>query len=369
MYKHKAFSYRARRKRAIRPAALIAALMAGIVIGFGLSPRQTEARAPEYPLLALSPELTPEPTGAAPSPAAEDEPVTAPRDASMPEVRLASSAITVCVHGEPAAMELEDYLVGVVAAEMSASSEPAALEAQAVAARTFTALHMEGRAKCRSGCTVCSDPHCCQAYMTDAELHAFWGDRYDANIEKIRAAVGSTRSLAATYGGKLISALYHASSGPATESSAEVFAVAQPYLVSVDSCEGEKETVSVQEFSAEEAAAKLNEAFPQAGLTVPLSPKDFEVWGRTRSGRVQLISIGGAVISGVQMRAVLGLRSTAFSVEHDGFTLRFTCTGYGHGVGMSQLGANEMARAGSTFEEILKHFYTGTELALLTYGE
>ena len=174
--------------------------------------------------------------------------------AGISEFGLGSSVITVSVKGEPVRMELEDYIVGVVAAEMPASSEPAALQAQAVAARTFTALHMAGGATCShrsEGCTVCDDPACCQAYLCCAELEAAWGGSYSEKIAKIRAAVDSTRGMVVLYQGKPISALYHASSGRATENSEAVFAMALPYLVSVDSREGDNSKISMQEFDAE----------------------------------------------------------------------------------------------------------------------
>ena len=290
----------------------------------------------------------------------------APVDSAV--VSLPSSRLTVSVDGDPIEIELEDYLVGVVAGEMSASSEPAALQAQAVAARTFTVLHMQGRAKCKSGCTVCDDHRCCQAYLTDDELRSAWGDHYEEYLSVITSAVRSTAGLVVTFEGQPISALYHASSGPATESSEEVFAVALPYLVSVDSFEGEAEIVSVQEFPLSEVAAKLNSIYTEANIKIPLADNDFSIWGRNDSGRVQLIQIGDSVITGSAMRAALGLKSAAFTVEHDDTTITFTCQGYGHGVGMSQVGANEMAKDGADFEEILAHFYTGTALARLYYS-
>ena len=293
-----------------------------------------------------------------PSPKAEEENV----------VRLDSSLLTVSLDGVVTEMELEEYLIGVVAGEMPASSEPDALAAQAIAARTFTALHMAGGARCRSGCTVCSDPSCCQAYLSPAELKEKWGADYDKNLARIKRAVEATRGLVAVYGGKLISAVYHASSGAATESSEAVFAMALPYLVSVDSREGAKEQVSVQSFTEEELVKRLAKAFPEAGLGSALSPGDLDVWGRTESGRVQLIRIGDTVVTGTQLRMALGLKSAAFTVSREGGKVSFTCTGCGHGVGMSQTGANEMAKQGATFEEIIKHFYTGTEIARLEFG-
>ena len=283
-------------------------------------------------------------------------------------IELPSSVLTVSVDGEPVEMELEEYLFGVVAGEMSASSEPEALKAQAVAARTFTALHMAGRAKCRSGCTVCDDPFCCQAYMKSEELKKAWGSKYEENAGRIRAAVSGTSGVVAVYEGELISALYHASSGPATESSEEVFAVAMPYLVSVDSPEGDAGSVSAQYFEARELVEKLNAAFPEAKLSLPLGEGAIRIVSRTESGRVQKAAVGGAEVTGGMLRAALGLKSTAFTLALDAQGAEFTCLGYGHGVGMSQCGANEMAKNGSDYKEILAHYYTGTELAGLSFG-
>lgn len=286
------------------------------------------------------------------------------------EYSLPSSAVLLSLNGELREMELEEYIAGVVAAEMPASAEPEALKAQAAAARTFTVLHMEGRAVCAhgaQGCTVCSDPSCCQAFKTDAELRAFWGEDYEANLKKVREAVFATRGVVVLFGGRPISALYHASSGPATENSEAVFAAALPYLVSVDSREGGAGAVSAQEFTEAELIAAVNSAYPDAQLSSPLSARDIDVWGRTESGRVQLVQLGSTVLTGGQLRALLGLKSTDFTVEISEGRVRFTCIGCGHGVGMSQYGANEMAKQGCTYEEILLHFYTGTELARITF--
>ena len=347
--------------------SLLIGLIAGALLFSSAEPQpQSSSPAALLPLVPASeaPAPTQELPGAqAPSPAPDC--TAAPGGA----VTLPSPLITVSVNGSPAEMKLEDYLIGVVAGEMSASSEPAALKAQAVAARTFTALHMQGRASCKSGCTVCDDPGCCQAYKSPDELPALWGEKYSEYMENIRSAVEGTEGLVAIYDGKLISALYHASSGPATESSEEVFAVALPYLVSVDSREGNSEMVTKQEFSAADLVRRINAAYPEANMSLPLTPGDLDVWGRTESGRVQLIRIGETVIPGGALRKVLGLKSTAFEVKKEGSAVIFTCLGYGHGVGMSQTGANQMAKEGADFEEILKHFYTGTELASLEFTE
>jgi stage II sporulation protein D len=376
MYKHyekrnAARAARANGEKLLRAAALLLALALGFFFG-RLAPEK--ARKEAGYVLPLTPAAYP--TGAPekeseraemPGETENPAPTEAPADDAV--VRLASSMLTVSLDGVPTEMELEEYLVGVVAAEMPASSEPEALRAQAIAARTFTALHMAGGARCKSGCTVCSDPSCCQGYMDGSALSSLWGEKYPEYLEKIRAAVRDTAGLVATYEGELISAVYHASSGPYTESADEVFACALPYLVSVESFEGEKEIVSSRCFSDEDAAALLNRAFPQAELTAPIAEGQIEVWGRSPSGRVQLVRVGATVVTGQQLRLALGLKSTAFTIESGGGTITFNCEGSGHGVGLSQTGANEMAKEGCGFREILSHFYTGTSLSRLVFGE
>lgn len=361
MYKRISYhSGRAARRNGAAPA--LAALIAGIALGALLF----------CPAGQGAPAAVPEALSFVPSRKTAEGTEAPLYEEAAPEmltVELASPLITVSIAGEPVGMELEDYVFGVVAGEMPANAEPAALRAQAVAARTFAALHMAGRARCKSGAEVCDSPSCCQAYASEEELRERWGAAFGENAAKLRAAVEDTRGLVAVYDGELISALYHASSGPATESSEEVFACALPYLVSVSSCEGEHEVVTRQEFSAREVVERINAAYPEANMSLPLSPFDLDIWGRSVSGRVQLIRIGETVIPGSALRRVLGLKSTGFEVEKNGDTVAFTCFGYGHGVGMSQTGANEMAKSGSTFEQILKHFYTGTELARIRYAD
>lgn len=371
MYKH-----RERRKPHRYPAltalaAVLALLAAAIAANVRMRPAAPDIGAAKP--LPLVPRSSPAPTEEAQADvSAEAAPVETAEAAEAPQnggsVLLKSDKLTVSIDGEPVGMELEEYLVGVVAAEMPASNEFDALCAQAVAARTFAALHMAGRAKCRSGCTVCSDPKCCQAYRTDAELHAFWGAGYEENIQKIRAAVKETEGAVATWQGELISALYHASSGPATEDCSAVFAAGLPYLVSVSSYEGDREMTSVQEFGEHDIAERLNAAFPQAQLNEPIADEEISVWGRNEGGRAMLVRVGEALVSGTQMRQALGLRSTAFEISRKGSVWSFSCTGYGHGVGMSQLGANEMAKLGCGWQEILRHFYTGITISKLEYA-
>lgn len=262
-------------------------------------------------------------------------------------------------------MELEEYIVHVVAGEMPASYESEALKAQAVAARTYAMKHIHGEAKCKSGYTICTDPGCCQACLSTDEMRASWGKSYDTYYQKLYDAVEATRGEVLTSDGELISALYHSSSGGKTEDSEAVFAVALPYLVSVDS-EGEEDSPEYSDekvFKNTELCALVNEAFPQANLTMPSDQID--IWGRTDSGRVKLVQLGGTVVNGQQFRTLLKLHSTNFSFKFSRDSVTITCIGFGHGVGMSQCGANAMAKRGSDYREILEHYYTGVEITAM----
>ena len=160
----------------------------------------------------------------------------------------------------------------------------------------------------------------------------------------------STAGEVLTSGGELVTALYHSCAGGRTEDCEAVFAVALPYLVSVES-EGEEGVTYEKTYTAKEFTERINAAFPDALMTDP--KKDVEAWERTVSGRISLIR---------QLRTALKLKSTnvLFDITED--TVRLTCIGSGHGVGMSQCGANAMAARGADYEEILKHYYTGVEL-------
>ncbi len=270
--------------------------------------------------------------------------------------------LTVWNGSEAVTMDLEEYIIGVTAAEMPASYELEALKAQAVAARTFTVKHMVGDLRCKSGCTVCTDAGCCQAFISVDGMRKNWGKNFDKYYEKIRSAVISTEGQVLTNEGELVTALYHSSSGGRTEDCEAVFAVALPYLVSVES-DGEEDSpeyMAVKTFSNEDFMRIINEKFPDAGMTDPEA--DIDVWQRTDSGRIALIRLGGTVRTGQQLRKALGLHSTNAEFAFSNGKVKVTCYGYGHGVGMSQVGANAMARRGADYVEILKHYYTGVEI-------
>ena len=266
---------------------------------------------------------------------------------------------------------LEDYVVGVVAAEMPAGYHPEALACQAVAARTFAIRQCRtlGGNGCGShpGYDVCTDSACCQGYLTPTAQRDKWPGEYSAMSARVESAVRVTAGQILTYDGRPIEALYHASSGGMTEDAAEVFSSARPYLVSVDSPgeEGFAGYVTRTAFTLEKAARLLTEAFPGCGVTADDLPHQLELRSSTASGRVDTACVGSRLITGTQLRQALGLRSTLLTWTFDEDSVTFQTRGYGHGVGMSQAGAQAMAAAGEGYADILAHYYPGTHLSLL----
>lgn len=273
--------------------------------------------------------------------------------------------------GAARSLRLEEYVVGVVAAEMPARYHPEALACQAVAARTFAVgrcLALGGNG-CRRhpGYDLCMDSACCQGYLTPTARREKWPGEYTALEARVESAARTTAGQILTYGGLPIEALYHASSGGRTEDAAAVFSGGQPYLVSVAS-PGEEgyDGYEVQTvYARTEAARLLREAFPGCGVTAEELPGQLELRSSTASGRVDTAAVGQTTVTGAQLRQALGLRSTLCTWDFDEDTVTFTTRGYGHGVGMSQAGAQAMAASGSGCAEILAWYYPGTHLSLL----
>lgn len=261
-------------------------------------------------------------------------------------------------------LTLADYLWGVVAAEMPASFESEALKAQAVAARTYWAV-LAGTSR-HEEADICADSSCCQAYIDREKASANWGDKGAEYTARISQAVAQTDGLCVTYESKPIQALFFSSAPGSTVDAQAVWGREVPYLVSVDSPEGEEvpNYRSQLTLTTGEFRALVAEQYPSADLTGPVSGwiSDF-VW--EPSGTVNTVKVGGVTLSGGQMRKLLGLRSACFGVSVSGEEMTFHVTGYGHGVGMSQYGANAMARQGKKFADILTWYYTGTQIALL----
>lgn len=255
-------------------------------------------------------------------------------------------------------MDLDAYLVGVVLAEMPVTFETETLKAQAVAARTYARKAYVTGGKHGDG-SLCDSPSCCQAYMTEEAFLARGGTR--EGLEKVRSAVMETSGLVLTYEGELIEATYFSCSGGSTESAVAVWGTDYPYLQAVDS-PGEENALHDRDtvtFSLEQFQAALGSALPE----------DPQTWFRevtyTPGDGVDTMVIGEETYTGKQLRSLLGLRSTAFSMQVQADAVTITTRGYGHRVGMSQYGADAMAVTGSDFRQILAHYYPGTQVTRL----
>ncbi len=270
--------------------------------------------------------------------------------------------------GSVVTMPLSEYLVGVVSAEMPASFHPQALMAQSVAARTYT-LDKLGASPSQNHpeAAVCTDHTCCQAYLSPEQSAANWGAGAGFYSSKVTEAVSATDGQVILYDGEAIAAFYFSSAPGSTLDGDEVFVSDLPYLVGVASPEGEEVpnyqttvTVPVGEFSALFAAQ-----YPQADLSG--SP---DTWFSNRvsssNGGVASLDVGGVTVDGHTLRMLFGLRATHFTPTADQTQVSFVVTGYGHGVGMSQYGAETMAQAGSTWQEILTWYYTDVTIGPYT---
>ena len=273
----------------------------------------------------------------------------------------ASRSLRVLDGEEVLEMDLGTYLVGVVRAEMPASFELEALKAQAVAARTYTLYKLQSGGNHGETADVCTDHTCCQAYTGEDSARANWGENAGAWEAKVEAAVKETDGETVLYGGVPILAVFHSSSAGLTRTAGEVWQGDLPYLQAVDSPEqGDRipNYYSRAEFTEEELKSRLQAAFPEADLGGGM-----EGWLRDpaadSAGSVGTVKVGGVTVRGTQVRSALGLRSACFTWEARDGKMVFFVTGYGHGVGLSQYGANAMAAAGADYREILTHYYTG----------
>ena len=259
---------------------------------------------------------------------------------------------------------LEEYLVGVVAGEMPASFPLEALKAQAVAARTYTLYHALHGGCAAHDAMVCTSSACCQAYADETRLRERWGKDYKENLRKITQAVQETAGEVLLYDGEPIEALYHSASGGGTENAEDVYKSARAYLRAVQSSAeaGTARIVGEKTFTAEEFIACIEKKRPGAKLTKSGLAGQLEILSKSESGRVLRMRVGSAEMTGRELRGALSLDSALFTFRVSGGQVTVYTRGYGHGVGMSQTGANVMALGGRTYDEILLYYYTGVTL-------
>lgn len=275
--------------------------------------------------------------------------------------------IIVCIDGVNTTINIDEFLVGVVSAEMPASFETEALKAQAVAGRTYIYYKQwlidEGKSdNVHDGAVVCNDPAHCKAYI-DIETKNPWGDYYELYKTKITQAVYDTSNEYIIYNNEPIAAVFHAASSGITEKAEDVWGTDIPYLQAVES-EGSKvspnysNSISV---SLDDFKTIFLNSYPTADFSV-----EKELWfrasTRSESGGIISVYVGGVLIDGADIRTLFKLNSTNFTIEYTDDYIIFHTLGYGHGVGLSQYGANALAKDGLTYNEILSWYYKDTQI-------
>lgn len=247
---------------------------------------------------------------------------------------------------------LEKYLIGVVGGEMPVSYNIEALKAQAVAARTYTLNKMEINKKNNFDIVDTTDD---QVYLDDNELKESWKNKYEEYKTKIEQAIQETRGEYLTYNGKIIKAFFFSTSSGTTENCKDVFGENLPYLTSVSSTwdENSPSYLSTTILTKEEFLKKLEIEYND-NLNIEIERND--------TNSIKEITINGNKIKGTDFRHKLNLRSTNIELEEENNSIKIISKGYGHGVGMSQYGAQELTNIGYTYDQILKYYYQGIEI-------
>ena len=270
--------------------------------------------------------------------------------------------------GEIEELPIDEYLLGVVSSEMPANFEIEALKAQAVVARTYTIYQIMNSNGKHGEADICDNYACCQAWISKEDRLNRWDENEkESNWNKIIDAVNSTSGKIITYNGEPIDAFFHSNSGGVTETASNVWGGKNfPYLqcVEVSGEDNYEQFSSEVNLSKEELLNKLKVKYPEVEISFN-EPDQIKIKEYTESGRVKTIKFGNIELSGTEVRTLFSLKSTNFKIEADETNIIFKVLGYGHGVGMSQTGADSLAKNGKNYEEIIKHFYTGIEIVYI----
>lgn len=279
-----------------------------------------------------------------------------------------SPTITVynCSTNKTEKMDIETFLYGVVASEMSSDFSEEALKAQAVAARTYIIYKIENNiTQGHNGADICTNSNHCQAYASYEELKNKKGDEWIKNsYPKIKQAVDDTKGHILTYDNKAILPLYFSTSSGKTENSEEVFSAQYPYLKSVSSPYEEQSPkyYTEKKINKNDFVNLLKKNYSSISISSENLNNTVKILDRTTAGSVNTIQVGNKKITGRNMRTIFGLNSSNFDLGFNGDTVIFKVKGYGHGVGMSQWGAEGMAQKNYKYDEILFHYYTDTQI-------
>ncbi len=262
-------------------------------------------------------------------------------------------------------LPFEEYIYGVVSSEMPVTYEKEALKAQAIVARTYTLYKIVQNSSKHKGADICDDSSCCQAWISKEDRLSKWDESLrKQNWNKIVNCVNETQGKIITYENKPINAFFHSNSGGSTEAPINVWGGSgYPYLQSVQTS-GED---AYSQYSSDATVTKeeFEKTIKKAHSNFEIDFNDkkcIEVKEYTEGGRVKTIKIGNVELSGVEVRTLFGLRSANFTIELDKNNVKFKVIGYGHGVGMSQTGADSLAKQGQNYEQIIHHFYTNVEI-------
>lgn len=258
-------------------------------------------------------------------------------------------------------MNTSQYLKEVVGAEMPATFSYEALKAQAVAARTYLCAKMDENHEAHKGGVVCTDYKHCKAWLSESERKAAWEeDKREEYWQRVSGAVEETAGEIIKYKGEPISAVFHSTSSGKTENSADVWGKDVPYLRSVESKGDELSPKFLSEFSCtvqefcDTVSSKVDNTDWNCGL--------FSNIVRSQAGGIIKITLGGVEVKGTTFREIFALRSTNVDIEQTDDKIIMKVKGNGHGVGMSQYGANFMGNNGSSYKEILTYYYRGTTI-------
>jgi len=255
-------------------------------------------------------------------------------------------------------LKLEEYIKGVVAAEMPVLFEDEALKAQAVAARTYAVKHIKENEDIKA-------ENIGQAYISVEEMKKRWGNNFENYYNKISNAVDSTRGQIMIFENQPIEAVFHSTSRGITEEAQNVWGHSLPYIKSVNSSFDQKapDFEYTTQMSKKEVMKKIKNNFDNVNnINENNIVKNINILSKTEAGYVKEVNVFGNIISGVEFRKLFSLRSADFQISQNASNIIFKTKGYGHGAGMSQYGAEFMAQDGKKYDEILKYYYFGIEI-------
>lgn len=263
-------------------------------------------------------------------------------------------------------IDIEEYLYGVISSEMPSTFDEEALKAQAIAARTYVIYKMENNITTgHKSATVCTNSAHCQAYTSYKDLKRVKSeDWFKKDYLKVKKSVDDTKGQIVTYKDKAILPLYFSTSSGKTENSKDVFSTQYPYLVSVESPyeENSPKYLTTYSITKSKFIKYMKKIYPQINISSDKLDKEVGILNRTEGGCVKIVEVGNVKINGTDMRKIFNLNSANFTINYNNDEINFTVKGYGHGVGMSQWGAEGMAKRGYKYYDILFHYFKGIDI-------